>query len=451
MASRKARWVLGIVVFLLVMGGLTAFRMQKRAAVEATKAEKLKESAAVELVAVEVMQVTTGEVAETVEVSGTIQPAAQIGVVSKIPGRVQKVRVDVGQAVRAGDVLVELERSELAAQVRQAEAAVAAARAGSRQALSAAETQLAVASGQYESSQAMLRQAQTNLKSATDNLERMRDLYGKHAVTKQQLELAETQADVARAQVESAQAAVESARSGLEGARRHLSVVKAPLEVGGQQIQSGEAAVIQAEAALELARAQLANAIVVAPVGGVIASRTINPGELASPGVPLLGIVEVDELYVEVNLTESLVGRVRNGMTVAVKVDAFPERSFTGRISNLAPAADPRTRTFPARVRLANPGGELKPGMFATAALSTARRSGVVVVPTSALVDRNGQSVVFVVEDGKAVEREVTVGLRNREVVEIKSGLKPGEQLVIRGHLQLADGVAVRLNSEEGR
>lgn len=451
MSNRKRTWLLAAAALAIVLALVTAARLQQRKAVQSEEAAKLK-ATAVERVTVEAASVKLGDVVATTEVTGMLQPESEVGVVSKVPGRIQRVLVDVGQRVKAGEVLIELEQAELAAQVRQAEAALIAAQAGSRQAISAAETQVQVASGQYEAAQALLRQAETGLQSATDNLERIKDLYAKRAATKQQLEMAQTQADVARAQVESARAGVASAKSGLEGAQRNLNTVKAVVRVGRDETPTaGEAAVIQAEAALELARAQLANAVIKSPVEGVVSFRNADPGEMASPGVPLLGIVSNRRVHVEISLTEELMGKVREGLLVQVRLDAFPGRTFTGRLANLAPTADPRTRSFSARVLLENPTGQLRPGMFATVALATEKRSGVVTVPTVAVIDRNGQSAVFVVQDGRAVERPVTIGLSNSQVSEVKSGLSPGEQVIVRGQLQLADGVAVRVTGEGGR
>lgn len=445
MSKRKLAWFLGAV---LVVGGLavgTVFRLQQKGAAQTQNAAKLKATAE-ETVAVEVAPVTLGDVVEETKVNGTVRPLHDVGVVSKLPGRVRRVLVDVGDSVKAGEVLVELDRDELAAQVRQAEAAVIAARAGARQTVTGARTQVETSTGQYDSAQAMLKQAQVNLKSATDNLVRMQGLYAKRAVTRQQLELAETQAEVARAQVQSAQAAVDSAKSALEGAERHLSTVQevSPMAGGARTPTAAEAAVVQAEAALELARTQLANAVITAPFSGVVSFRNIDPGELASPGVPLIGLVSLDRLYVEVSLTEELMGKVREGTAVKVQVDAFPGRMFAGRLANLAPSADPRTKAYTARAYLPNPGLELRPGMFATVSLATQQHHGVVAVPSGAVVDRNGTPVVYVVEKGRAVERAVVLGLRNGKVTEITSGLQPGEQLIVRGQLQMSDGVAVR-------
>jgi RND family efflux transporter MFP subunit len=451
MSRRRGIWLLIGVAMILALTLATVARLQQRKTVQDKEAVKLQAGAS-EQVTVETVLVGLGEVVATREITGMLQPETDVGVVSKIPGRVQRVFVEVGQPVKAGQVLLELDQTELAAQVRQAEAAVIAARAGARQTVSAAETQVRVATGQYESAQAGLRQSEASLKSAEDSLARLQNLYAKRAATKQQLEMVQTQADVSRAQLEAAKAAVALAQSGLEGARQHLSTVQEVNRIGEDQTATAaEAAVIQAEAALDLARAQLAKATIKAPVDGVVSFRGIDPGELANPGVPLLGLVGIRQVYVEINLTEELIGKVREGLPVEVRLEAFSGRSFTGRLANLAPAADSRSRAFPARVRLDNPAGLLRPGMFATVSFATDRRSGVVAVPTAALVDRNGQPVVFVVERGLAVERPVTLGLRNSRVSEITAGLQPGEELIIRGQLQLADGVAVRPAGEEAR
>lgn len=527
--SRKTKAISVLLVILVLLGLGVAYRLQRNQAKATMNQQKAKVDQ-VQTIPVDVKTAALGDISATAELTGTIRPDAEVSVVPKLGGRVTRVLVDVGETVKAGQALVELDKSDLRAQVKQAEAALAAARArlaqvkaGARpeeieqaeaalgqakaaeqgakrgldnakrllqertasvQALTAAETQAQVGQAQYDSAQALVKQAAVNQKSALDNLQRMTDLYAKNAVTRVQLETAQSQADIAKAQYQSAQASLEQARVALEGAKKNLGTAKETYDsqtalqaqvdaaesqykiaqanvkaaearltqvkagARAEDIEAAAAGVQQAQAALELATSQLNSAVITAPVSGTIASRSIDPGELAAPGVPVLSIVTTGQLFVDVSITEGLVDKARNGQTVAVAVDAYPGRLFQGTLTNLAPAADPRTRAFAARVRLANRDSQLKPGMFATVKFVTDSKRGVLVIPADALVDRNGDPVVFVVENGTAVERAVKTGLSDGHSVEIVKGLAQGDRVVVAGQTQLAEGIAVKVQNE---
>lgn len=527
--SRRSKALVILIVILALLGVGVAYRLKQNAAKAVINKQKSQEEQ-VQTVAVTVAPVAVGDVAATSEVAGSLKPADEINVVPKVQGRTVRVRVDVGDRVNAGAVLAELDKVDLQAQVKQAQAGLVAARArlaqvkaGARteevqqaeaalaqakaafqgakrgldntkrlydertasvQALNAAETQTQVGQAQYESAQALVKQAEASLKSANDNLQRMTDLFAKGAVTRVQLDAAKTQADIARAQYQSAQAGMESARVGLEGARKNLGTAKethdsqtalqaqldaaesqyhmaeanvkaaearlAQVKAGAraEDIEATEAQVLQAEAAVDLAKSQLANAVITAPISGVVSARSIDPGEMTTPGMPVFTIVNTSEVFADVSVTEGLIGKVNDGQSVAVAVDAFPGKSFAGRLTNLSPVADARTRAFSSRIRLANKDGKLKPGMFATVKFATESHKNVVLIPADAIVDRNGDQIVFIVENKTARERAVKTGIGDGHSVEILSGLSQGEQLVVAGQTQLADGVAVDVQNE---
>lgn len=522
--SRKTKALGVLVVIVLLLAAGFVYRVQRNAAKTVVNKRKAQSEQA-QTVAVTVSPASLGDVSSVTELTGTLRPQAELNLVPKIPGRVTRVYVDVGDSVRAGQLLLEVDQSDLRVQVKQAEAAVAAAKArleqlkaGARpeevaqaeaavtqaragaegakrglesarrmfeertatsQALNAAQTQVEVGERQRQASDALVRQASIGLQSATDNLQRLTDLFAKGAVTRAQLEAAQTQADLAKAQLQSAEASREQATAALEGSRKNLATatetyanqtaLQAQLDAAESQFRSAEAnlkaaearlaqvkagarsedvraaeaAVAQAEAAAELAHSQLSNALLTAPAGGTVSARFLDPGELAAPGLPALTLVSTGAVFVEVSVTENLVDKVSNGLPVAVTVDALPGRTFQGSVTNLAPAADARSHAFSARVTLPNPGGSLRPGMFASARLVTDSHQHVLVIPAEAVLDRGGDQVVFVVEGGLAHERPVKTGLGDGYMVEITRGLTPGERVVVSGQNQLADGVAV--------
>ncbi len=205
----------------------------------------------------------------------------------------------------------------------------------------------------------------------------------------------------------------------------------------------------------------VADAEVSAPIGGVIADKRLERGDMASPQVPLCTVMDTDPIRVDLRLTEEDVARVSLGHPVALSLDAFPDQTFHGEVVRILPYLDPATRTNTVQVHVPNPAdpdsGEraLKPGMFGRASLAVDRRDQVVVAPADALMldsrllaaQEPGQALrrAYVVDDqGRAEARVVELGLRDGGRVEVLEGLDEGDALVTRGQHQLADGEAVQ-------
>jgi len=338
---------------------------------------------------VEVAVVKTGSVKNTVKITGTVAARSEVNVVPKISGRIQSVTADVGDRVRAGQLLVKLDDTELQAALQTAEAAVEVARAGARA-------------------------ADANLADAKHNLERMQQLYADGAISQQQLEQAQLRYDQAAAGVSDAQ-------------------------------------VRQAEAAVESTRVQLDNTVIVSPIDGVVAARFADPGEMASPAQPLLTVVDIAEVDVVVNVPESDINILAVGQSVPVQVAAAgtteENQRFTGKITSLAPAADSKSKLFPVKISIPNPKNRLKPGMFAEVQLTIAERNNVVRVPVDVLQEKEGHKIVYVLEKDKARERKVDIGLAGVDYVEIKSGLNPGEKIIVVGQEFLVDGTKVSVST----
>lgn len=353
------------------------------------KQEDAPADAGPKVVSVEVAAATTGDVAKIVRLTGNVAARTEINVIPKMPGRIRSLSVDVGDRVSKGQVLVKLDDAEVLASLRAAEAALEVAKAGARA-------------------------AQANLEDAKRNLERMQQLYDAGAISLQQLEQAQLRYEQAAAGVNDAQ-------------------------------------VRQAEAAVESARLQLENTVIVSPINGVVAARFADPGELAGTSQPLLTLVDISEVQVTCNVTGEDVNSLRTGQNVPVVVAAAgqteEERRFTGRITSLAPAADARSKLFPVRISIPNPDGRLRPGMFAEVHLTTAVSRNAVRVPVDAVLERDGKKIVYVVEGDRARERRVETGITGEDYVEIRSGLKPGEKVVVTGQDFLVDGTRVQVSS----
>lgn len=256
------------------------------------------------------------------------------------------------------------------------------------------------------------------------------------------------------AQVQQAEGGLAQAEANLANARLTFQRTETLFQQGAvsrQQfdqarfsLQAAEAQLKQARGAAALARANYENSIITAPVSGVIGSRGVEPGAFASPGVPLLTVVDMTPVYLETSVSENEVNKLALGSEVRVNIASLGEEGrLTGKIATLSPAADPKTKNFQLKVEIANRQGQMKPGMYGEVELVTERRQAAAIVPAEAVLDRDGLKLVFVVEGGRARQRTVQTGIANAEQIEILEGVTAGETVIVSGHQTLADGAAV--------
>jgi membrane fusion protein (multidrug efflux system) len=182
---------------------------------------------------------------------------------------------------------------------------------------------------------------------------------------------------------------------------------------------------------------------IVAPVSGTITERTVNLGEFVSPGGRLMTLVSRDSLFLEAVVSERQLASLRPGQPARITVDARPGRTYSGVVREILPVAEGLSRSSRARISL---GGarDLPVGAFARATIPVARKTGVVTVPQAALLSEAGVNSVYVIVDGRARRRNVTLGIRDGDRVEIASGLKVGERIITAGSPAVVDGTRVK-------
>lgn len=183
---------------------------------------------------------------------------------------------------------------------------------------------------------------------------------------------------------------------------------------------------------------------VTAPMAGVVAKVSMDPGSMVAPSVPLAVIMNTDAVKITVSVIESEIGKVRNGLPVQVVVPAWPERRFRGEVSNVLPIVDPMSRTAKVEVKVPNSGHVLKPGMSATAELILGRHTGVVTIPRAAIIEKMGERYVFLYDNGKAKRANIQTGYDDGQQVEVTSGVRAGDKLISSDLNVLKDGTRVR-------
>jgi len=343
----------------------------------------------------------------TVEVVGTLAAEDEVTVSSQAEGVVSRIAADLGDRVTAGQVLVELDREKLQYNLDQQKAALARALAK----YGAPEP------GRLPPIERTpdVQKAAAELVQAKQAYERADELHKRQLIPKQQL-------DDADATLRAKQASYDSS---LQNARNL------------------EADIDASNASMKLADRQLRDAVIRAPFDGYVQRRLVALGELVKMQMPVMSVVRVDPLKVTAEIPERLAPWIKVKQPVQLHVDAFPDRTIEGEISRISPAVNTQTRAFPFEALVPNHDALLKPGTFARVHIETARVDQVITLPADALQYRYGVNRAFVVEGDHVAARELKVGERIGDRVEVISGLKPGDAVALTDVEKLVDGLKV--------
>jgi len=313
------------------------------------------------------------------------------------------------------------------------------------------EVQLDQMRTQYEVAQAQYRQA-LEAKSLTEEgarSEQVRQAELAVQAAQEQLRLAEA----SRGQITIARHDVDTAREGVRQAQENLNAAIAnreQVQVSERQIEAARAAIGQATAAHHAASVSVNKHTVHAPISGLVARRMVDQGEGATPGVPVMRLVNINPIRVDAVVSELDVDRVRVGDRAVVSFDGLPDDEFLGTVVDIAPQATMDSRNFVARLHVDNPAGAIKPGMFARVQLVLDSRSDSVLITRDALVERGEGRLVYVVRDHTIEVLEVEVGAITGNLVEILAGLREGDSVVVSGQDDLADGQRVEPQPRNG-
>ncbi len=256
--------------------------------------------------------------------------------------------------------------------------------------------------------------------------------------------LVELDSAAVRADLAVAQAALTDSQSQYDRSRELL----AKQLVSKSQFEQLEAALKGNEARLAAARARREDTVIRAPFSGRVGLRRVSVGSLVSPGTVIATLDDTSTIKLDFRVPENLLGGLRPGLQLVARSPAFPARTFEGKIATIDSRVDEATRSVTVRALLPNPEGVLKPGMFLTVQLEQDRRNAV-VIPEEALVPETDKQYVFVVVDGVASKREVTIGRRTPGSVEIVAGVAAGERVVTEGTQSIRDGAVVRDAAQE--
>ena len=240
---------------------------------------------------------------------------------------------------------------------------------------------------------------------------------------------------------------LETAQAAYQNALRDKQRYENAFQTGGvtrQQLDQAALALENAEARLSQSKIRVSDANIKSSINGIVNKRYIEPGAVVNPGTQLFELVDVSKLKLNVTVNESQVANLKIGDKVDVKASVFPDMNFSGRVTFIAPKAD-NTLNFPVEIEIAsNPGNKLKAGMYGTGIFSFANSTPLVVIPRSAFVGSVSTNQVFLVDSSNTARlRNVVAGRILGDKVEVLKGLSEGENIVISGQINLADGSKV--------
>ena len=343
----------------------------------------------------------------TVEVVGTLAAEDEVTVSSQVEGVVSRIVADMGDRVTAGHVLVELDREKLQYNLDQQKAALGRALAK----YGASEPGRLPPIEQTPDVQ----KAAAELQQAKQMYERAGELHKRQLIPKQQL-------DDADAMLRAKQATYDSSLQNAKNLRADIDASNAAMKLADRELRDGS---------------------IRAPFDGYVQKRLVSLGELVKAQMPVMSVVRIDPLKVTAEIPERLAPWIKVGQPVQLHVDAYPDRMIEGSVSRISPAVNTQTRAFPFEARVPNRDVMLKPGTFARVHIETAKIDQVITLPYEALQYRYGVNRVFVVEGDRLAARELKIGDRTGDRVEIVSGVKAGDAVALTDVEKLIDGLKV--------
>jgi HlyD family secretion protein len=393
--SRK-RLYIGAGIAVVVLGGAAGFVTLK--------------GASPEFDASRLATVERGTMVKSVVATGKVEPITKIEIKSKANGIIKALNADIDLAVKEGDVLVELDKEQLAAALRGAQANLLAARAS----LEAAEAQAQKNRVEAEGPDAAF---------ARRAYERAQSLFAQHLI---------------------AQSTLDDAHSLVDMAENRKRAAQSQLAVSQAKIAEARAQVAQAKAAAERAAEDVANATIRAPIRGTVLSRDVEVGSpvssilnLGANATLVMTLGDIEQVFVRGKVDEADIGRVRLGQEARIRVETFKDKTFNGRVTQISPMGVEKDNVtnFEVRVSIDNPGKELKANMTANAEIVLEEHPNSLIVPEAAVTyDAKKTAFVDVLAPGTKTGKkkvEVKVGVGNGTKMQILDGLKQGDRVVL--------------------
>jgi len=340
-----------------------------------------------------------------------------------VSGYLERIDVHIGDIVKQGQVIAQIERTDFLQKVKESEAKVDQAKA------QLSELEAGTRTEELRQAEEAVKQAQSKFENARLHWERIEALFKRQVISKKEMDSAEMDYTVAGAQLASSQQNLKLLRG---GARQEVR-------------EATQAKLKEMEAILEQEKTYLQNTKIIAPFRGEISRKYLDAGALVSSSTPLVILVHTETLKIVANVLEKDIPLLKPGMKAKIRTESYPEKVFEGRVEKINSALELSTRTLQAEVYIPNTNRFLKPGMFANVEIVLLEKPQTLVIPREAILETGSEMSVFVVEGKQAVRRPITTGYEQDRMIEVLKGLNQGDQVVIKGQQLIKDGSAIRI------
>ena len=409
------KWV---ILFVLIFVGALAFYRGWGA----TQKKSGKRSFQTEI-PVQISPVIRKQMTYSLSPTGDIAPMMQVDLFPRVSGYLERIDVNLGDSVRQGQVIAQIDRTEFLQKVKEVEAKVAQAKAN------LSELEAGSRPEELRQAEEALRQAQSRFDNAKLHRERVEALFKRQVISKKEADIAEMDYTVAEAQLAVSQQNLKLVR---EGAR--------------QEVKEGSRAKLkEMEALLAQEQIRLQNTLIVAPFQGEIIRKYIDAGALASPSTSIVSLVHTLTLKIVANVLEKDIPLLKPAMKAKIQTEAYPGKVFEGKVARINTGLDLTTRTLQAEIEIPNSSRLLKPGMFARIEVVLLEKPEVLAIPSNAVMENQGERFVYLLEGNKAARRPIVTGIEQDRFVEVREGLKEGDQVIVRGQEGIRENTTIRV------
>ncbi len=419
--KKRGNWKWFVLAAVIILAALVLYRgwgfTQKRSGTQ--RAARME-------VPVQVIPVVAKPLTYSMKVTGDILPLLQVDLIPKVSGYLERIDVHIGDIVKQGQVIAQIDQTDFLYKVREIEAKVAQAKA------QLTEIETGTRTEELRQAEEAVKQAQSRFENAKLQHERIEALYKREVISKKERDTADMEYTVAEAQLASSQQQLKLLR---EGARQEVR-------------DATQAKLREMEAILEQERNHLKDTKIVAPFRGEISRKYVDAGAFVSPSsppTPLVNLVHIETLKIVANVLEKDIPLLKAGMKAKIRVESYPGKVFEGRVEKINSALDLSTRTLQAEIYIPNSDRSLKPGMFANVEMVLLEKSQTLVIPREAILEAGSEMSAFVVEGKQAVRRSITIGYEQDRMVEVLKGLNEGDQVVIKGQQLIKEGSTIRI------
>ncbi len=375
-------------------------------------------------------QVIQGDLLVKISATGVVEPSFQVEIKSKASGEVLKFAYEEGDRIKKGKLLIQLDKSDEIRNVARSRADMASATAKLNKAKTTLLSQKTRYQTSLQSNQSKVDEAEANLKESDNKLKRQEDLFQKKFTSREALQEAQTEFKVNQENLIQARAELQAAKDTIH-----------EIDIKKHEIDLARAEVQRAKIALDEAKERLDETEIFAPITGVLIEKLVEQGQIISSGIsnvsggtPLATVADMSRLFIIADVDETDIGSVRLGQQVKITADAYPGKSFPGKVRRISPKGEVEDSItiFKVKIEIKGEGkGILKPMMTANVDIISEELNNVLYLPREAIRVQKNKKFAAILVDHRPQEVPVTTGVRNPIHVQILSGLEAGQKVLI--------------------